>query len=203
MAAVGACVAVLATSCGSDGDGAPGAASPPSRTAGSVPEGGGAQGVGGVEWPGDVQAARQLFGRMPGELGGHPRKVMGGEASNTPGVFYGSFTSGMVAYVMGPSSGVKEPTAALAAMFGMGYTCDRGTYAGTAPQSRYGGPDMARGSRVETDNKLWWFSCDFSGERPSDTGHAVGWVSGELAWLATAPDRETSRSLIDALRASA
>jgi hypothetical protein len=116
-------------------------------------------------------------------------------------VFYGEGASGITAYAMGTDADLKDPVDNLAAMFGMGMVCADGTYAGTAAQSPWGGgPDVNRDGAFAADDDMWWFSCDFeAGEAEPFTGHAIGWVSGELAWLVTAPDEDTTEMTITAL----
>ena len=34
------------------------------------------------------------------------------------------------------------------------------------------------------------------------TGHAVGWVSGDLAWLVTTPDKATTKATLAAMKSA-
>ncbi len=62
------------------------------------------------------------------------------------------------------------------------------------------GPDNDRKGEFGTDDGLWWFSCKFEGgESRTFTGHAIGWVSGDLGWLVTTPDKDTTRLTVSAL----
>ena len=55
--------------------------------------------------------------------------------------------------------------------------------------SQGGTPDIGRKGASGPEDGLWWFSCTFEGEPARYTGHAIGWVSGDLAWLVTSPDK--------------
>lgn len=161
-------------------------------------------GVDAVQWPGDLANAKKLFARMPNELAGMPGrqpKFYGPSA----GIVYGPMQDGAMAWVMGTDKQVKDPTSVLAVMFGLGLACKKGTYAGTAPPSRWGGgPDMDREHQYDPGKGAWWFSCTIDGAEgdPQYTGHAVGWVSGDLGWLTTSPDKKTARALTKALIAA-
>lgn len=50
-------------------------------------------------------------------------------------------------------------------------------------------------------NQHVWFSCAIDGAEGDEdlTGHAVGWTSGETAWLVVAKDKAAAASLVDAL----
>ena len=161
-------------------------------------------GVTAVQWPGDLASAERLFARMPSEVAG-----MAGRQPRSYGpsaaIVYGSMRNGATAWVMGTDKELKEPTGVLAVMFGLGLACKEGTYAGTAPPSRWGGgPDIDRKHAYDPDKGAWWFSCTIDGAEgdPQHTGHAVGWVSGDLGWLTTSPDKETARALTTALIAA-
>ena len=162
-----------------------------------------AMGVDTAQWPGTLASAKPLFARMPREIVGmaahHPDYV-----GNSAGVLYGPSANGAEAYVMGTDNEVKDPTAVLSFMFGMGLACKKGSYAGTAPRSRYGGgPDIDFGG-VYDPKQAWWFTCTIDGTEgdPTFTGHALGWVSGDLAWLVTTPDETTTQTLVTAMLAS-
>jgi hypothetical protein len=155
-------------------------------------------GIDTIQWPGDQAGAQANFDRMPDRLAGLQAK-RGGWSGPSTGVVYGPGDSGVAAWVMGPEIEVGDPKSNLAVMFGMGMFCLKNTYAGTATQSRWGGPDIDRKGEFGPDDGLWWFSCNYSGEDPGDTGYAIGWVSGDLAWLVTAPDKATTRLAISEL----
>lgn len=161
-----------------------------------------ALGIDTVQWPGDRKEAKALFVRMPDRLAGKPMK---GPKFTGPyaGVSYGPPNKGgIVAWVMGTDKEVKEPEAALAVMFGMQLACKKGTYVGTATQSQWGTPDIDRKRVSSPEDGLWWFSCTFEGEPASFTGHAIGWVSGDLAWLITTPDKATTKAILAAMKAT-
>jgi len=50
-----------------------------------------------------------------------------------------------------------------------------------------------------------WFSCEIDGAEGDDnfTGYAVGWTSKHLAWLVVGPDKETTRTAVEALHRAA
>ncbi len=159
-----------------------------------------ALGIDTVHWPEDLDGAQAVFDRMPEELAGMPseRPEFYGTSA---GVFYGQGATGVAAYAMGTDADLTDPVSNLAAMFGMSMVCTDGTYAGTAAQSPSGGgPDITRRGASGTDDGMWWFSCDFEAtDSEPFTGHAIGWVSGELAWLITAPDEDTTEMTVAAL----
>jgi hypothetical protein len=163
-----------------------------------------AMGVDTAQWPGTLAAAKPLFARMPREIAGMAAHYPD-YAGNSVGVTYGPSADGAEAYVMGTDNEVKDPTAVLSFMFGMGFACKKGSYAGTAPPSRYGGgPDIDFGGAYDPKNQAWWFTCIIDGTEgdPTFTGHALGWVSGDLAWLVTTPDETTTETLVTAMLAS-
>ena len=46
-------------------------------------------------------------------------------------------------------------------------------------------------------------SCNFmAGEDTTFSGHAVGWVSGDLAWLVTTPDKATTKATLAAMKSA-
>ena len=118
---------------------------------------------------------------------------------------YGPNT-GITAYVMSPDNQVKDPKAVLAAMFGLGAVCNKDTYVGTAPylsgpKPQWGVPGMESEGASGAEGDLWWFSCKFMApESKIYDGHAIGWVSGDLAWLVTTPDRNTTKDTIAAMK---
>jgi len=163
----------------------------------------GALGIDTVQWPGEHKGAKALFDRMPDRLAGKPMK--GPQFSGGPyaGVSYGPPNKGgIVAWVMGTDKEVKEPEAALAVMFGMQLACKKGTYVGTATKSPWGTPDIDRKQASVPEDGLWWFSCAFEGEPVTYTGHAIGWVSGDLAWLVTTPDKVTTKATLAAMKSA-
>lgn len=141
-----------------------------------------------------------MFDRMPDEIADMRVKRPRFYGAAT-GVVYGPNDRGITAWVQAPDKEMAEARMNLAVMFGMQLACRRGTYAGTAAQSRWGGgPDIDRKGEFGPDDGLWWFSCTFiAGESRTFTGHAIGWVSGDLAWLVTTPDKETARLTIEAM----
>jgi hypothetical protein len=158
-----------------------------------------ALGIDAVQWPGDQDGAQAVLDRMPDELGGMEVERPESMGPYT-GVMYGSGDSGVLVTVVGPDGDMQDPVDTLAAIFGLGAICLEGTYAGTAAPSEWGGgPDVNRNG-VGPEDGLWWFSCDFEADgTPPVTGHAIGWVSGDLAWLVTTPDQDTTSLTVAAL----
>ena len=153
-----------------------------------------AMGIDTVDWPEDLKGARALFARMPEELAGM-RMNRAALEEDAAGVSYGGpGAKSTFAAALPPDGEVEDPRDNLAAMFGLGLGCEKG-YAGTAPD-RGGGPALGQGNRVEG---LWWFSCGAAVDEDGNRHHAIGWVSGDLAWLAVSPDERTSQALIDAM----
>ncbi len=170
----------------------------------SEPDEGAALGIDTVTWPDDLEGARSLFAEMPKELAGMSLQPDPGFAGPTSGVVYGQGSAGITAYAMGPEADLQDPATNLAVMFGMGMTCVEGSYDGTAPPSQWGGgPDIPQGRAPGPADGLWWFSCDVDDEASEPSaGHAIGWVSGELAWLVTTPDEGTTEVTVEALTAA-
>jgi hypothetical protein len=159
-------------------------------------------GIDTVKWPEDRHGAKALFDEMPVRLAGMPVKRPNFGGGPYAGVSYGPGNTGILAWVMGTDKEVREPEAALAVMFGMQLACKKGTYIGTATQSRWGTPDMDRKRASGANDALWWFSCLFEGEPASYTGHAIGWVSGDLAWLVTTPEKATTKATLAAMKSA-
>ena len=156
-----------------------------------------------AQWPGEPKGAKALFDKMPDRLAGKPMKGPQFDGGPYAGVSYGPPNKGgIVAWVMGTDKEVKEPEAALAVMFGMQLACKKGTYVGTATKSPWGTPEIDRRRASGPDDGLWWFSCTFEGEPATYTGHAIGWVSGDLAWLVTTPDKATTKATIEAMKSA-
>lgn len=158
-------------------------------------------GVTEADWPDDLEGAKAMFERMPTTLVGADRSLpqfFRGAA----GVTYGRGNDAPVAWVMEADKEMRDPTVALAVMFGMTMSCEKDSYRGTAPRSDHGSvPDADRSGQYDPDGG-WWFACTIAGAEgaPKFTGQAVGWASGELGWLTTTPDRTTSRALLQAMR---
>lgn len=163
-------------------------------------------GVEEVEWPEDLAGAQALFDRMPERLLGDELrrpKYFGGSAGVSYGPLRGNATPS--AWVMQTDDEIPDATAALSVMFGMTLACDKDTYRGTAPQGPYGGGPDADRSGDYPGPQLWWFSCTIDGAEgaPKFTGHALGWASGDLGWLVTTGDRDTTEALAKALISAA
>lgn len=163
-----------------------------------------AMGIDAVEWPSNLQDAGALFSRMPDRLDGAPAKrwESGGTSA---GIAYGPAQDRATAWVMSPTKATKTPERTLAAMFGPGVACEKGTYSGTVPAAPYGGGPALEMDTAERGG-LPWYACTIAtGGAEGDlerTAHAVGWVSGDLGWLTTSPDEGTAGSLIKALIAA-
>ena len=226
-ATVALAVVVGASGCGSAsdapaaGDRPTGTASEPSRSPEPGPTGssqghrhrdthrqsptgpGDALGIDEADWPTTLAGAEALLDRMQPTLDGkHVRRprIFSGAA----GVVYGRGGQAPTAWVMEADSEVPDAPAALAVMFGLTMTCAEDSYAGTIPQSRYGGVPEMDLSGAYRSGEPWWFSCTVDGAEgdPGFTAHALGWASGDLGWLTTTPDRATTRALVDALLAA-
>ncbi len=158
-------------------------------------------GIDTVDWPQDVEGARALFKRMPEQLAGM-RLRRPQFYGNSTGVEYHTGGKSASAWVMGTDKSVKDPKTALSVMFGLGLACEKGTYAGTAiPMTGGYGPGIPTGDAPTPAEGLWWFSCtvDAAEGDPEFTGQAVGWVSGDIAWLTVSTDERIAQSLIEAL----
>jgi len=98
----------------------------------------------------------------------------------------------------------SSPLETLAGVFDLEFpSCVEGTYAGTIPTVDGTGPHVARDSKA-TQGQAAWFSCRLAPTGPrAFMGHAVGWVSGNVGWLAAARNQAEVRALVDALIAAA
>ncbi len=86
----------------------------------------------------------------------------------------------------------------LAAMFGLGYTCDPDTYEGTIERH----PEFPVPGYAQVDaTTTAWFSCRIDGAEGAEdfSAQAVGWTSSKTAWLAVGPDDVAVRELVMAL----
>jgi hypothetical protein len=146
-------------------------------------------------WPTDLGSAAALYKHLPATFNTwraqHPRFAHG-----TTGVVYdGPRGTGAIAWSLKAGKHVPDARAALAATFGMGRGCDKSTYRGSATPDRGGrGPGYGIGEDIDP----WWFACHLT-----DRAHnfAVGWTSGDLAWLVVTPDEHTSGELVKTLAA--
>jgi len=158
-----------------------------------------AVGIDTVKWPEDRKGGKRVFDRMPDQLAGMRGQHL------ASGVHYGP-NDGVTAFVMSTDNEIKDPKAVLASMFGLGAVCNKDTYVGTAPylggpKSQWGVPGIASEGASGADDNLWWFSCNFKApESRIYDGHAIGWVSGDLAWLVTSPDKNTSKTTVAAMK---
>lgn len=162
-----------------------------------------AMGIDTVEWPEDFEGARALFKRMPEELAGMRGTP---EAAETLTLEYRAGEASAVVLGRAADEEIKDPRDALGAMFGLIFACEKGTYAGTAPQMQGEGEQAGpafrlKGESPNLNGQLWWFACTVAGAEgdPTFRGHAIGWASGDIAWLTVSPDERTSQSLIDAM----
>ena len=160
------------------------------------------------QWPGDRKGVQALFDQMPERLAGKPMKGSPMIDGTYAQVSYGPANKGGITVLAAsPDKEVKDPRTNLSVTFGMGSVCSKESYVGTAPYlkgatSRWGIPGWeATGASAPDD--LWWFSCNFmAGEARTFTGHAVGWVSGDLAWLVTTPDKTTTKATLAAMKSA-
>ncbi len=168
-------------------------------------------GVDRTTWPGSMEGARTSLAALPAEMNGEARELMptlsdseegdgeqeGGEYA---GVSYGQDLSVLVSDDKFPGeSGVPEGAQGkLAAMFGLGYTCDPDTYKGTIePHPEFPVPGY---SKVDATTPAW-FSCRIDAAEGAEdfSAQAVGWTSSKTAWLAVGPDDVAVRELVTAL----
>ena len=167
-----------------------------------------ALGIAGVTWPDDRAGVAALLDQMPKRLAGRPMTSGPVDDGFYANVGYGPVNKGgIVVAVISPDSEMKDPKANLSVTFGMGSSCRRDSYAGTAPflagsSSRWGVPGWET-TDASIPGSLWWFTCSSTtGEVESFPGHAIGWVSGDLAWLVTTPDRATTKATLEAMAAT-
>ena len=161
-----------------------------------------------AKWPGDRKGVQALLDQMPERLAGKPMTGRPMSDGTYAQVVYGPPNKGGIAVsVTSPGNEVKDPRTNLSVTFGMGSVCSKDSYVGTAPYlkgatSRWGIPGWeARGSSAPDD--LWWFTCNFmAGDDMTFTGHAIGWVSGDLAWLVTTPDKATTKATLAAMKSA-
>ncbi len=157
-----------------------------------------AMGVDMVDWPVDVPAGYALLQGLPKQLAGRQLSVHR-PANGFTAADYGRGDQAATISVMGTTKTLKDPQSALSFLFGMVYSCDKSTYAGTA-RSDDGGYTPALGNGDSGEEPVW-FSCDVDGAEgsPKFTGQAVGWTSGETAWLAMSGDGRMMNSMMRAL----
>ena len=167
-----------------------------------------ALGIDMVRWPEERPGAKALLDQMPDRLAGKPMKGRPMIDGTYAQVSYGPANRGRITVLAtSPDKEVKDPRTNLSVTFGMGSVCSKESYVGTAPYlkgatSRWGVPGWeATGASAPDD--LWWFSCNFmAGEDRTSTGHAIGWLSGDLAWLVTTPDEATSKATLAAMESA-
>jgi len=167
-----------------------------------------ALGIDMAQWPRDRKEVQALLDRMPDRLAGKPMKGSAMIDGPYAQVSYGPANKGGITVsATSPDKEVKDPRTNLSVTFGLGSVCSRESYVGTAPYlkgatSRWGIPGSeATGASAPDD--LWWFACDFmAGEDRTFTGHAIGWVNDDIAWLVTTPDKATSKATIAAMESA-
>jgi hypothetical protein len=186
----------------------PGASS--TRPAGGWTASGSSLGVDRASWPETFRGAQEVLTRLPDRLNGVARETYAnaGDDEDPPhdaGASYGDRTSVTVfeAYrsndPLDPHHAWGSATNVLAAAFGLGLACAKGSYRGTAPRPRY--PGAGPGSTERAVTKPVWFSCRVAGAEGDDDyrAHAVGWTSGKTAWLVVTPNQRTTAGLVGAL----
>jgi hypothetical protein len=166
------------------------------KASGAGSEGGDPQalGVDVVDWPTTVAGASRLLTEMPTQIAG----VRGGSyPRQRPAV--AQYGEEYYLELNGPSSvGSALETLSLVG-FGLGFPrCVAGTYAGTIPSKDGARPDPSRKPPAHPA----WFSCRLAPTGRTFMGHAVGWVSGDVGWLALARTRGEVRALVRALIAT-
>lgn len=187
--------------------------SPAAQALHSSPDGA-SFGVASTSWPGSMEDARTLLAALPAEMDGEARDYMptlsdGEEGDRDQGagelavLAYGQELSVLVSddTVSGEPGEPPQVVGAqgkLAAMFGLMYICDPGTYEGTIkPHPEFPVPGS---SEVGTTTTAW-FSCRIDGAEGAEdfTAQAGGWTSSETAWLAIGPDDAALQELVTAL----
>ena len=206
-----------ATSSAEPEDGVAGTTGPSESPAtGSAPwsADGASFGVDRTSWPGTMDDARTVLAALPAEMSGRARELMPTSDSEEgdgaaeggdeyAGVFYGQELSVLVSddtFAGGPGNPrqVVGAQGKLAAMFGLGYTCDPDTYEGTIELS----PEFPVPGQSEVDATTpAWFSCRIDGAEGAEdfSAQAVGWTSAKTAWLTVGPDDAAVRELVTAL----
>ncbi len=145
-----------------------------------------------------------LLKRMPDELGGMRRRHREA-AEGLIELEYRAGEDSAAVLVSAADEEVKDARNVLAAMFGLLFGCEKGSYVGTAPQLRgegeQAGPTLVQGGSPNVNDELWWFACPVAGAEgdPTFRGFAIGWASGDIAWLTISPDKTVARRLIAAL----
>ena len=159
-------------------------------------------------WPDDRKEVQELLDQMPERLAGKPMKGRPMIDGTSAQVSYGPANKGGITVsATSPDKEVKDPRTNLSVTFGLGSVCSKDSYVGTAPYlkgatSRWGIPGW-EATRASAPDDLWWFSCNFmAGEDKTFTGHAIGWLSGDLAWLVTTPDKATTKATLAAMEST-
>lgn len=146
-------------------------------------------------WPVDLEGAAEFYDGMPRAFAG--RKLnRSRELGPSTGLTYGPASAGVTAWSMETDEEIPDAKAVLAAMFGLGYGCDKATYRGTAEPLRGG---QMPGFGPGDDTAPWWFACEVATAEgsPNYRAYAVGWTSGDLGWLTMTPNKQTSQKLLD------
>lgn len=144
------------------------------------------------DWPRDLRGADALYDEMPDKYKTWPVTHVRSQPG-VAGVFYRQKAAAFSMEAKKPE--MPDARDVLASMFGMGNLCDKGTYRGTAPPMQ-GGELPGLGSGKHPD--MWWFACQATGDGAPHS-FAIGWTSGDVAWLVDTPDEETSRELLDVM----
>jgi hypothetical protein len=99
-----------------------------------------------------------------------------------------------------PAQKGMDASMMLAFMFGMNYGCARGSFAGTAVAIEGSHP-----VRPPAGSKVRWFTCQVNGAEgdPGFRGYAVGWASGDIAWLVVGASRPRVEALVHTIVAAA
>ena len=180
-------------------------------------------GVDETTWPESMDGARVALDALPEQLAGESRRMMPSPADE-PEDDYVSASYGEIVSVLVSDDAITgdavddsgEPADAgaapprtvigaqrkLAVLFGLGYGCAPGTYAGNvAEEVLFGRPEL---EQDETSERVW-FSCDVDGAEGDEdfSAKAVGWTSSRTAWLVIARDDAAARSLITSLHEAA
>jgi hypothetical protein len=164
-------------------------------------------GVDRVEWPGTAAGAHEKLQNLPAQRRGERRELsfspadkkeeFGATAVLNYGVASLSVSQEYLTSDMDDTGKLQLFSAnnLLAAHFGLGLACAKGSYHGTMPKMK-GYPAPAVTEKPLT--KDVWFSCKVHGAEGDENyrAHAVGWTSKKTAWLVTAPDETAVRELV-------
>ena len=159
-----------------------------------------ALGVDVVDWPTTFAAASTLLRGLPPQI----RGVQGGPYPRRQPIVAQYGEDYYLELFLTDDNFGSSPLETLVGVFDFEFPrCVAGTYAGTIPTIDGTGPHVPRGGRTPPVQPTW-FSCRLAPTGPrAFMGNAVGWVSGNVGWLATARNQHEVQALVSALTAAA